>query len=225
MATDDASGEIAFGEITGGLLAGGRSSRMGREKGLVQIGGKPMVEHVIARLRPQVHRIVISANDNPACFSGTCLPVVADAVEGHAGPLAGLHAALQWAASETPDARFLATVPIDTPFLPSDLVMRLAAHVRAGNATSAIAASGGMRHPVVGLWSVTLLSAVEDALGSGVRAMTRFAEMQKSAVVDFPFVEIAGACVDPFFNVNTPADVETAQALLAALSAAEPLRG
>ena len=100
---------------------------MGRDKGLVQIGGKPMVEHVIARLRPQVHRIVISANDDPACFSGTCLPVVADTVEGHAGPLAGLHAALEWAASETPDARFVATVPVDTPFLPTDLVVRLAA--------------------------------------------------------------------------------------------------
>jgi molybdenum cofactor guanylyltransferase len=222
---DDASGEITFGDIAGALLAGGRSQRMGREKGLVQIGGKPMVERVLARLRPQVHRIVISTNDNPACFSGTCLPVVADAVEGHAGPLAGLHAALQWALRETPGARFLATVPIDTPFLPADLVVRLAAPLRAGNAVAAIAASDGRRHPVVGLWAVTLIGAVEDALRSGVRAMTRFAEMQKSAVVDFPFAEIAGARVDPFFNVNTPADLETAERLLAALSAAEPARG
>jgi molybdenum cofactor guanylyltransferase len=224
MATD-VPGEIAFGEITGALLAGGRSARMGREKGLVQIGGKPMVERVIARLRPQVHRIVISANDDPSCFSGYCLPVVADSVEGHAGPLAGLHAALRWTASKTPDARFLATVSVDTPFLPSDLVMRLAAPVRAGGATSAIAASGGRRHPVVGLWSVTLLSVVENALGTGVRAMARFAELQASAVVDFPFVEIAGGHVDPFFNVNTPADVDRAEALLAALSAKEPARG
>lgn len=235
MAAPDPLGEIAFGDVTGAILAGGRSVRMGREKGLVTIGGKPMVERVIARLRPQVHRIVVSANDNPTCFSGTCLPVVADAVEGHAGPLAGLHAALRWALSETPDARFLATVPVDTPFLPADLVARLAVPLRAGTVACAIAASGGRRHPVVGLWSVKLVGAVEDALGAGERAMTCFAEQHGSAVVDFPFTEIEGtgikgaktgaASIDPFFNVNTPADVETAEALLAALGTAELARG
>jgi molybdenum cofactor guanylyltransferase len=224
MAQHHTASEISFGDVTGALLAGGRSARMGREKGLVTIGGKPMVEHVIARLRPQVHRILISANDNPACFSGTCLPVIADAVEGHAGPLAGLHAGLQWTLRETPEARYLATVPVDTPFLPADLVTRLAAALPAGDAASAIAASDGRRHPVVGLWAVTLIGAVEAALAAGERAMTRFAEEQASAVVDFPFLELAGTRLDPFFNVNTPADVAAAETLLAAL-AAEPARG
>ncbi len=205
----------ATDEVTGALLAGGRSLRMGRDKGLIELAGKPMIGHVIARLRPQVHRIVIIANDEPARFSGTCLPVVPDTVEGHAGPLAGLHAALEWALSETPEAAFVATVPVDTPFLPENMVARLTVALRQTNVGAAIAASGSTRHPVAGLWDVALVGEVEDALRSGVRAMTRFAEMQKSAVVDFPAIEIGGVAVDPFFNVNTPADLEQAEALLA----------
>ena len=204
----------AIDEITGALLAGGRSLRMGRDKCLAEIAGKPMVTYVIARLRPQVHRIVIIANDDPERFAGTCLPVVADTVEGHAGPLAGLHAALEWAISETPEARFVATVPVDTPFIPEDMVARLMLALRANDVGSAIAASGGMRHPATGLWDVSLIGEVEDALRTGTRAMTRFAEMQKSAVVDFPLIEIGDTAIDPFFNVNTPDDLQQAEALL-----------
>ncbi len=202
-------------EVTGALLAGGRSLRMGRDKCLVDLAGKSMVSHVIARLRPQVHRIVIIANDDPSRFSGTCLPVVCDTVEGHAGPLAGLHAALEWALSETPEAQLVATVPVDTPFFPSDMVARLLAALRATDAGSAISASGGTRHPVAGLWEVALIGEVENALRSGVRAMTRFAELQKSAVVDFPAIAVGDGTIDPFFNVNTPDELAQAETLLA----------
>jgi molybdenum cofactor guanylyltransferase len=78
---------------------------------------------------------------------------------------------------------------------------------------------------VVGLWSMSLLETAEKALAAGVSAMTRFAELQKSAVVDFPSAEIGGKRFDPFFNVNTPADVATAERLLAALASSEPARG
>ena len=228
---DEAARAVAL-ETTGALLAGGLSSRMGRDKGPLTIGGKPMIEHVIARLRPQVHRILISGNDEPERFSGYCLPVVPDAIkegavagEVRAGPLAGLHAALMWARRETPDARFLLTVPVDTPFLPRDLTLRLAQGLRTAGATCAIAASGGRQHPVVGLWAVTLLPAVAAALENGLRAMHRFAEQQKSAVVDFPSTTARGVSVDPFFNVNTPDDLKHAENLFAALSLAESTHG
>jgi molybdopterin-guanine dinucleotide biosynthesis protein A len=217
-------------ETTGALLAGGRSSRMGRDKGPLTIGGKPMIEHVIARLRPQVHRILISGNDEEP-YSGYCVPVVPDVIgegetgEERAGPLAGLHAALLWAQSETPDARFLLTVPVDTPFLPRDLTQRLAEGLHAGGATSAIAASNGRRHPVVGLWSLELLAAVTASIKEGVRAMHRFAEQQTSAVVDFSCLTARGVSVDPFFNVNTPDDLERAETLFAALALAESMHG
>jgi len=207
--------EVAH-ETTGALLAGGRSARMGgREKGLLEIAGKPMLLHVVTRLRPQVGRILINANGDPARFAGLCLPVVPDTIEGYAGPLAGLHASLAWARRETPDARFVATVPVDTPCLPADLVARLKAALQEKSARCAIAASGGERHPVAGLWDVTLIDNVASALQQGVRAMHRFAASQQCAVVEFADIDCGGRSIDPFFNVNTPADLETARALLA----------
>jgi molybdopterin-guanine dinucleotide biosynthesis protein A len=207
-------------EVTGVLLAGGRSSRMGgREKALLDIGGKPMLLHVLTRLRPQVGRIVINANGDPARFSGHCLPVVADSVEGYAGPLAGLHAGIAWALSETPEARYVASVPVDSPFLPLDLVARLKAALIAKGAPCAIAASKGERHPVAGLWRTDLVGAVAKSLQQDVRALHRFADAQGCAVADFAPAEIGGANVDPFFNVNAPADLDKARALFAAETA------
>jgi molybdopterin-guanine dinucleotide biosynthesis protein A len=201
-------------EVTGVLLAGGRSSRMGgREKALLDIGGKPMLLHVLARLRPQVGRIVINANGDPARFSGHCLPVIADSIEGYAGPLAGLHAGIEWARAETPEAKFIASVPIDCPFLPLDLVARLKAALMAKNAPCAIAASDGERHPVAGLWRVELAEVLADSLKNNVRALHRFADSHGCAIADFGPVEIGGAHIDPFFNVNAPADLEKARAL------------
>jgi len=207
-------------EVTGVLLAGGRSSRMGgREKALLDIGGQPMLLHVLARLRPQVGRIVINANGDPARFSGHCLPVVPDSIEGYAGPLAGLHAGIEWAKAETPEAEFIASAPVDCPFLPLDLVARLKAALIAKGAPCAIAASNGERHPVAGLWRVQLADALAESLKKNVRALHRFADSQDSAVADFGPVQIGDAQIDPFFNVNAPADLERARGLFASESA------
>ena len=204
------------GEVTGVLLAGGRSSRMGgREKALLDIGGKPMLLHVLTRLRPQVGRIVINANGDPARFSGYCLPVVADSIEGYAGPLAGLHAGFAWARRETPEARFVASVPVDCPFLPLDLVGRLKAALLDNNSSCAIAASKGERHPVAGLWRVELADALAETLKQNVLALHRFADAQGCAIADFAPVHIGGVSIDPFFNVNAPADLERARSLFA----------
>jgi molybdenum cofactor guanylyltransferase len=200
------------------VIAGGRSSRMDhREKALLDLAGEPMLGRVIDRLRPQVGRMVINANGDLARFSKFGLPMVADdAPEGFMGPLAGLQAGLQWARAETPDARFIASVAADTPFIPDDLVARLLAALEQAGASSAIASSGGEWTPVVGVWSVALSDMLAEALRQGVRAVHRFATAQHSAVAEFPFVEIGGEPIDPFFNVNTPEDLEKARALLAA---------
>ncbi|MGZ5851991.1 MAG: molybdenum cofactor guanylyltransferase MobA [Hyphomicrobium sp.] len=203
--------------MTGVVIAGGRSSRMDhREKALLDLAGEPMLGRVIDRLRPQVGRMVINANGDPKRFAQFGLPIVADAIEGHEGPLAGLHAGLQWARAETPDARFIASVAADTPFIPDDLVARLLAALEQAGASSAIASSGGEWTPVVGVWSVALSDTLAEALRQGVRAVHRFATAQDSSVVEFPFVEIGGERIDPFFNVNTPEDLDRARALLAA---------
>ena len=209
-----------LGEVSGALLAGGRSLRMGgRDKCVVELGGKPLFEHALARVRPQVHRIVIIANDDLERFSGYCLPVVPDTVEGHAGPLAGLYTALEWTVSETPEAKYLLTVPVDTPFLPLDLVSRLFEALKENKTSSAVASSGEKLHPVVGLWDAGLIGEVSDALQSGTRAMNKFAEDQKSAVADFPLFGNGDVRIDPFFNINTPEELERAEAIVAVATA------
>src|SRR5690606_2242462 len=105
---------------------------------------------------------------------------------------------------ETPETPFIATVPADSPFLPSDLVTRLRAALEAADASCAIAASSGATHPVAGLWRVDLAGALDECLSQGMRALHRFAEAQACAVAAFGPVEIGGQRVDPFFNVNTP---------------------
>jgi len=213
-------------DVTGVLLAGGRSSRMGgRDKALLDIAGKPMFLHVLARLRPQVGRIVINANGDPARFSGHCLPVIEDSLEGYAGPLAGLHAGIAWARRETPEARFVASVPVDSPFLPLDLVARLKTALLDKGAPCAIAASSGERHPVAGLWRVELADDLTAALQQNVRALHRFADGQRCAVAEFAPVDIGGVSIDPFFNVNAPADLEKARAVFTAKPKPETARG
>jgi len=199
-------------EIVGIMLAGRRSSRMGGGvKCLQSLGGKPMLAHVLARLRPQVSDIVISANSDG--FAGFGLPVVADSVAGFQGPLAGIEAGLTWVAANRPRATWVVTVPGDTPFIPGDLVRRLANADRAAG-TMVVARSETGVHPVVGLWPVTMAVDLRAALASGLRKVSRWAEMQGAAEVFFPPSEIGGRAVDPFFNINRKEDLAAAEGLL-----------
>jgi molybdopterin-guanine dinucleotide biosynthesis protein A len=208
------SGQARTG-VTGVILAGGLSRRMGGgDKGLLEIAGKPMLAHVIDRLGPQVGRILINANGDPARFARFRLPVAADTVKGFAGPLAGVLAGMRWAAAHTPQARSIATVSSDAPLLPHDLVARLRAAVeRRGNAI-ALAASGGELHPVIGLWPVALADDLEEQLAAGLRKVLHWTDRHGTVAVEFPFIEVGGRKVDPFFNANTPEELEAARALI-----------
>src|SRR5262245_36242960 len=112
-------------EVTGVVLAGGLSRRMGEEKAFVELGGVAMLGHVLAAMTRQVGRVVINANGNPSRFARFGLPVVADTTDDLAGPLAGVLAGLRWSAAEAPETRYALSVPADTPFLPDDLAARL----------------------------------------------------------------------------------------------------
>lgn len=203
--------------IAGVVLAGGRSRRMGGgDKGLLVLSGKPMLGHVIARLQPQVVALAINANGDPARFERFGLPVVPDLIAGHAGPLAGVHAAMRWAEREVPGARWIATASSDVPLLPEDLVLRLAQAIAAsGSETIAIAMSDGRAHPVVGLWPLGHAGKLEAAVRTGEYRVGHWARVQGAVEVDFPMLEIAGKAVDPFFNVNTPADAAEAERIVA----------
>ena len=203
------------GPIVGVILAGGRSQRMGGgAKCLRPLAGQPILAHVIARLAPQVSKLVISANDDPQRFAVFGLPVIGDAVADHAGPLAGVHAGLEWTRRHHPEASAIATVAADSPLFPPDLVSRLAAKRDADNAALAVARSPDGLHPVFGLWSLTLEDSLLRALRDGERKMTDWVASQGGVAVDFPPFEIGGRLVDPFFNINRAEDLAEAGRLL-----------
>ncbi len=195
------------GRVLGVVLAGGRARRMGgRDKALLSLGGRPLVAHVIARLRPQVDALILNANGDPARFAELGLEVVADPIAGHAGPLAGILAALKWARRHAPDVDWVASAATDTPFLPLDLVARLLAAVQREGTTLACAASGGRTHPVFGLWPTRLAAALEHALvEEELRKIDRFTARYPLSVVTWPTEP-----EDPFFNVNRPEDLAAA---------------
>ena len=199
--------------VVGLLLAGGQSRRMGGgDKALRVLGGIPLLERVIERLRPQVDALVLNANGDPSRFARFALPVAPDSVAGFAGPLAGVLAGLDWAASQHPDYPFVVSVATDAPFLPVDLVARLAEGLDEAHADLACAASGGRSHPVFGLWPVRLRDDLRRAVAEqGIRKVDLWTAGYRVTTVPFPDQPI-----DPFFNANRPEDLETAAALLKA---------
>jgi molybdopterin-guanine dinucleotide biosynthesis protein A len=191
------------------LLAGGLARRMGGgDKPLLSLGGRPILDHVVDRLRPQCDGLILNANGDPARFARWRLPVVADDVPGFAGPLAGILAGLDWAAEHRPHVTAVVSVAADTPFIPHDLVARLVAAAAAEGLSLACAASGGWTHPVVGLWPVELRHDLRRALvEEGERKIDRFTARFGCASAEWP-----SAPVDPFFNVNTPDELAEAEA-------------
>lgn len=197
--------------VAGLLLAGGLSRRMGGgDKSLRLLAGRPLLQHVIDRLRPQVDALVLNANGDPSRFAPFDLPVVADSIPDFAGPLAGILAGLDWAAATRPDCPLVVSVATDAPFLPADLVARLIEGMEEAGAELACAASGGQPHPVIGLWSVRLREKLRQAIGTeGIRKVDQWTAQYRLATVSFP-----DRPVDPFFNANRPEDLDRAEALL-----------
>jgi molybdenum cofactor guanylyltransferase len=197
--------------VVGVLLAGGLARRMGGgDKCLRPLGGRPILAHVIARARSQVAALVLNANGDPARFAAFDLPVVADVVEGFAGPLAGVLTGMDWARAHRPDCPWIATIATDTPFFPPDLVRRMLAAVEREPADLACAASGGRAHPVFGLWPIRLADALRAAMvDEGIRKVDVW-------TARYPLVEVRFASdpIDPFFNTNRPEDLAEAERLL-----------
>ena len=179
----------------------------GADKALMPLSGRPLIAYAIERLEPQVAAVAVSANGDAARFAAFEVPVLPDTVPGSCGPLAGILAGLDWAAQE--GAQALVSVAVDTPFFPCDLVPRLLLAAGAdGTGGAAVAASGGRVHPVFGLWPVALRGRLRSVLAQGTRRVEEWVGLAGAgrAVAQFP---VAG--VDPFFNINTAADLAAAQ--------------
>ncbi|MEX0366613.1 MAG: molybdenum cofactor guanylyltransferase MobA [Ruegeria sp.] len=201
------------------ILAGGLATRMGGgDKGLLKLGGQTLLAHVIDRLGPQVAGLALNANGDPDRFADLGLPVIADSIEGFAGPLAGVLAGLDWAAEQGADT--IVTAAADTPFFPRDLVACLLAAAEGQTHPLVLATtprtgeelkSGGKvnRHPTFGLWPVALRDDLRAALNDGLRKVVLWTDRHGGCEALFPADPF-----DPFFNVNTPEDLARAETLL-----------
>lgn len=193
------------------ILAGGLSSRMGGgDKVLLELNGQPLLAHVIARLAPQVGPLAINANGDPARLARFGLPVLADSLPDFPGPLAGVLAAMDWAAGL--GAASVLTAAGDTPFPPKHLAARLQAASSQGLALAADRDSAGAArlHPTFGLWPTALREDLRAALAEGVRRPRQWAARHQAgtAIFDGP---------DPFFNINTPDDLAGAATAISAM--------
>ncbi|MGO4707295.1 molybdenum cofactor guanylyltransferase MobA [Microvirga sp. 2MCAF38] len=193
------------------VLAGGRATRLGgADKPLLRLDGKTILGRIVAAMQPQCETLIINANDDATRFAEYDAPVVADTLPGHAGPLAGILAALEWTASHRPQIEWIASVPGDTPFLPSDLVERLHRARVEDSASVACATSGGRIHPTIGLWPVSLAASLRHALDvEKVRAVRAWISRHRVAYAEWPVEPF-----DPFFNINTPEDLAGAEAMM-----------
>ncbi len=195
----------------GVILAGGQATRMGGgDKGLLTLGGQPLLDRVIGRLAPQVADLALNANGDPARFVRFGLPVLPDSIAGFAGPLAGVLAGLDWAAAQ--GAETIVTAAADTPFFPCDLVPQLL-YASEGMTHPLVLAEtpdarrGRARHPTFGLWPVALRDDLRAALAGGLRKVVLWTDQHGGRTALFPDESA-------FFNVNTPEDLEKAEAML-----------
>jgi molybdopterin-guanine dinucleotide biosynthesis protein A len=202
-------------DIAGIILAGGQSRRMGGgDKSLLPLGSGCVLDQVVSRLSPQIAPLALSANGDPARFSRFGLSVLADTVTGFAGPLAGILTGLDWAVANTA-CKAIVTAAGDTPFLPPDLVERLAAAKDQRPAAIAVACSAGKRHPTFALWPMDCRDALRHFLvDEDNRRVSAFIDRNGFVDVEFPILQSAGQPIDPFFNINEPDDLVRAKRLL-----------
>ncbi|WP_119390552.1 molybdenum cofactor guanylyltransferase MobA [Taklimakanibacter lacteus] len=188
-------------DIAGCILAGGQSRRMGEDKARFILDGSRLLDRAIERLRPQAASLIINVHEDRGDLGRYGLPVVTDPEGDHLGPLAGILAALRWAARN--NVAWITTAAVDTPFFPRDLVAKLAD--AAAGKDMAVARSGERLHPVFGLWKATLAPQLAEFIESSPRSVHHWALGHDAGVAEWPVQPY-----DPFFNINGPADVSTA---------------
>ena len=200
-------------DIPGIILAGGLSRRMGGgDKGLLMLGETNIIERVINKISPQVGSLAININGDSSRFPDYKLPIIPDSIKGYLGPLSGILAGMEWAFKN--GNRYIATVAADTPFLPDDFIKRLHAMVKSKNLNIGIAASRILSgddvfiHPTFGIWEVALKDDLRDALANDTRKIMFWAKKFK---LDYYYFDTSDKLSDPFFNINTPDDLEEAK--------------
>ncbi|BFM08063.1 molybdenum cofactor guanylyltransferase MobA [Halioxenophilus aromaticivorans] len=197
--------------IVGAILAGGESRRFNYQtKALIDLNGKPLIEHCLDRLAPQgLATIAVCANQNPA-LTEYGLPCIEELDCAIAGPLRGLYSALEWAHKAAGDALLL-TVPCDTPLLPLNLVEELTNTLLLTQDDCVIASSNGRLHPTIGLWRTNLLQRLADHIAASQKGSLKAWLSQ----CRFTEVNFCSTQIDPFVNVNSQSDLNNLTQALA----------
>ena len=185
------------------ILTGGRSSRMGGGiKSLKKFNNKYIFDRIFENLQTQVDKVIINSNDSKNLFVKYNVEVIKDSLEGLLGPLAGIHATLEWLNEKAPYINWLVTVPGDTPFIPKNLVKKLLDKIKNSNHKIVLAQSNGKTHPIIGIWHSNLLESLKHSLNSGNRKIMNWASQHS-----LEYVEFANSKYDPFFNINCNEDL------------------
>ena len=189
------------------ILTGGRSSRMGGGiKSLKKFNNKYIFDRIFENLQTQVDKVIINSNDSENLFVKYNVEVIKDSLEGFLGPLAGLHATLEWLNKNAPYINWLVTVPGDTPFIPKNLVEKLLDKVKNSNHKIVLARSNGKTHPIIGIWHSNLLESLKNSLDSGNRKIMDWASQHS-----LEYVEFTNSKYDHFFNINCNEDLVEAE--------------
>jgi len=194
-------------DICAVILTGGQSSRMGGGiKSLKKFNNKLIFDRIFENLQNQVQKIIINSNDLENLFVNYNVQVVRDSFKGFLGPLAGIHATLEWLSINEPNIKWLITVPGDTPFIPTNLVKKLLNKAKKDKHKIVIAQSNGKTHPIIGVWHLSLFENLKNDLNSGVRKILDWASKHPLG-----YIEFTNSKYDPFFNINYEDDIIKAQ--------------
>ncbi len=194
-------------DICAVILTGGRSSRMGGGiKSLKKFNNKSIFDRIFENLQTQVNKVIINSNDSENIFVKYNVEVIKDSLEGFLGPLAGIHATLEWLNENAPYINWLVTVPGDTPFIPKNLVKKLLDKVKNSNHKIVLARANGKTHPIIGIWHSNLLESLKNSLDSGNRKIMDWASLHS-----LTYLEFTNFKYDHFFNINCNEDLLEAE--------------
>ena len=195
-----------YSEIAVVIMIGGKSSRLGGGiKSLIKINNKKIFDIILERIQPQIDKIIINSNIEDKEISKYKFPIIKDVKQGYLGPLAGIHAGMQWLNKNKPEVDWLLTLPGDTPFIPLNLVSCFKEKINQ-DSKIILAKSNDKIHPIIGAWHTSLLTNLNEHLESGTRKILEWAENHP-----LEFLEFNEKSYDPFFNINTPIDINKAE--------------
>ena len=195
--------------ILGAILAGGQSRRMGKDKLFLELNNKKLIEHTIDKVKKYLKQIIIITNQNNEFFFKNNLTTVKDCIEGQLGPLVGILTAMKWAKDNSQKYSWIATFPCDTPFFPESIIKSFIEESEKNESLLLSASSHGRKHNIFGLWSLDLYDKLEnDLVNKKIRKVQDWTEKNKIKNLEFKFKDY-----DPFFNINTEEDLESAKKL------------